>query len=87
MWRSLVPLDHHPVDEHARIEIAANKSEHPDVRDPLGQSSHQHVVIHPIEEFLQIDVHDEATAVLHITLCATHGIVRPPAWPETVACI
>jgi len=82
--RSLVPLDHHAISEHARVEVAANEPEHATVRDPLSQPSHQHVVVHTIEKFFQIDVHDIATTVLHVTLSAAHGVVRPSARPEAV---
>jgi hypothetical protein len=80
-----MPLDYHPVCEYARIEVAANEPEHAAVRDPLSQSSHQHVMVHSIEEFLQIKVHNIAAAFLHIGTSATHGIVRPSARPEAVA--
>ena len=51
---SLMPLHYHPVREYARVEIAANEPQHAAVRDPHSQPSHQHVVVHSIEEFLQI---------------------------------
>ena len=71
-----MPLDHHPIGEHARLEVAANEPQHAPVRDPLRQPSHQHVVVDPVEELLQVDVHDKATALLHVGLRATHRVVR-----------
>jgi hypothetical protein len=46
---SLMPLNYHPVCEDARIEVATNEPEHTAVRDPVGQSSYQHVVVYSIE--------------------------------------
>jgi hypothetical protein len=80
-----MPFDCYPVCEYTRIEVTANEPEDTAVRDPLSQSSHQHVVVHSIEEFLQINVHDIAAAFLHIGASATHSIVRPPARPKAVA--
>ena len=81
-----VPLDHHPVGEHARIEVAANEPQHTAVRDPLLQPSHQHVVVDPVEELLQVHVHDQATPLLHVALRPTHRVMGTSARPEAVAC-
>ena len=80
-----MPLDHHPVREHARVEVAADQPQHSTVRDPFGQPSHQHVVVDPVKELLQVDIHHDAAAFLHVGLCATHRVVRPPSGPEAVA--
>jgi hypothetical protein len=85
--RAFVPLDHHPVCEHARLEVAADQPQHPTIRYPSGQPSHQDVVVDPVEELLQIDVHHKAAAFLHRGLRAKHGVVRTPSGPEAVACI
>ena len=55
--RPLVPLHHHPVRHDAGLEVAADESQHPLVRDPSRQLPHQHVVVDPVEELLQVHVH------------------------------
>lgn len=80
-----MPLHYHPVREDSRVEVAANEPKHATVRDPHSQLSHQHVVVHSIEEFLQIKVYDIATTFLHVGTSAAHSIVRPSTRPKAVA--
>ena len=77
-----MPLHYHPAREYARVEIAANE---PSTRRSAIRISHQHVVVHSIEEFLQIKVYDIATTFLHVVTSAAHSIVRPPTRPKAVA--
>jgi len=42
-------------------------------------------VIDPVEELLQVHVHNEATTFLHVGLRTPHGVVRRPPGPEPVA--
>src|SRR5439155_14319190 len=69
----------------ARVEVAADQPQHPTVRDPSGQPSHQEVVVDPVEELLQVDVHNKAPTFLHIGLRATYRVVRTPSGPEAEA--
>jgi hypothetical protein len=85
LWRALVTLHHHPVRENPRVEVAANEPQHATVLDPLREPPHEHVVVHTIEELLQIDVHDPAATLLHVALRVTHGVVRAAPRPEAVA--
>jgi hypothetical protein len=64
-----MPLYHHPISEYARIEIA--EREHATVPNPLGQPFHQHAFS------ARKRFQDEAMALLHVSLSATHGIVCP----------
>ncbi len=49
------------------------------------QPPHQHVVVHAVEELLQVHVHHEAAAFLDVALRLAHGVVRAASRPETVA--
>jgi len=68
---------------HTRKRVGA--APHARIRDPFGQPSHQHVVVDPVEELLQVDIHDEAAAFLHVGLRMQHRFVRTPSGPKAVA--
>ena len=59
--RSLVPLHHYPVRHHSSFQVAVDESEHPTVRDLVGQLPEGHVVIDAIEKCRQIDVYIQRT--------------------------
>jgi hypothetical protein len=44
-------------------------------------------VIDPVEEFLQIHIHDDPVAVLHVALCRQHCVMRATSRPEAMAVI
>src|SRR5579872_1482076 len=56
--RPLIACHYHPVDEHSGLQIAPNHVQDPLVFDSLPHAYHQLVVVHRIEESLQVDVHD-----------------------------
>jgi hypothetical protein len=49
------------------------------------QFPHEDVVMDPIEELFEIDVHHPAPARLHVPLRLTHRIVRRASRPESIA--
>ncbi len=78
-------LHRHPVDHHAGLEVAADQPQHPDVLDSLGHPSHQHVVVDPVEELLQIHVHHPPLAALYVLARFPHGVVRSSPRAKAVA--
>ena len=40
-----------------------------------SHSSHEHVVVDPVDEFLQVNIHDPLATVLHETLDFGDGLV------------
>jgi len=83
--RAFEPLAEHPVHEDAGLQVAADQPQHPLVRYPLGQPVHQDVVIDPVEEFLQIQIHHDPVAGLHVLLRLQHRALRASPRPEAVA--
>jgi hypothetical protein len=83
--RSFVALHDHAVVHDASVEVSPNQPQYGLVVYPLGQPIHEHVVIDPVEELLQIDIHHHPPAFLHMALCLQHGIVCASARPEAVA--
>jgi site-specific DNA recombinase len=80
-----VPLHHYAVGHCSGLQIAADDPQHARVCDPVVQLPHEHVVMHAVEEFLEVHVHHPAPSVLHVLLRLPHGVVRPATRPETVA--
>ena len=85
MRRSLVTLFRHPSRQHSGFEVAANQPQKSPVLDPTRQSLHQHVVLDPVEELLQIHIHDDDSAFLNVPLRRSHRFVRAPLRTKTVA--
>ena len=55
------------------------------VADPSGQTRHQDVVVDPVEELLQVHVHDDHAPFRHVFLGLLQRVVRAAAGPEAVA--
>jgi hypothetical protein len=53
----------HPVRQHTSGQVASNQSKHPPVGYTHGHRGHQPVVVDPIEEFRQVDIHDDPMAL------------------------
>ena len=74
-----------PINQHARGEKAADQLQDALVGHPLGHQPHQDVVVDPVEELLQVDVHDKAVAGRDVRLRLFHGLMRRAPRPEAVA--
>jgi len=81
---ALKALHDDAVVHDASVEVAPNQPQHGLVVDPLRQSILEHVVIDPIEELLQINIHHHPPARLHMTLRLQPRIVRLATRSETV---
>src|SRR5512132_136176 len=49
------------------------------ISHPLGHQPHQNVMVHPVEEFLQVDIHNIAIACGDVGLRHAHRPVRRAA--------
>jgi len=72
-WASLrYPLlraHHHAIRHHdVRFEHPANENEPRSIAQSLCETRHQSLAIHPIEEFLQIEIHHPLVTRLHMSL-------------------
>jgi hypothetical protein len=54
--RSLVPFHHDPVRHDSGVEVAADEPQYATVLHSFAELAHQHVVVHAVEEFLQVHV-------------------------------
>ncbi len=62
--RSLVPFQHDPVRHDAGVEVVANEPQQTTIRDSFRETTHQHVVVHAVEEGFEVDVHHPAASFL-----------------------
>ena len=79
-----LPLNHHPVDHDARIEIAPDHSEHPLVLYSSSQSSHKDVVVNPVKKFLYVAVNNPCITPRDVRLGLDDRLVRTSPRPEPV---
>src|SRR5215469_6137625 len=93
-WRKRSPLrspfharTDQPVLHHPGIQECPDEFQQPLILDPLGDLTHQFVVIDPIEEFLQIEIHAPAVACGDILLRLCHCLMSRPPRPEPIAVI
>jgi len=70
---------------HARIQKRSNETSQSRVGDPLGHSSHQRIVVDPVEKFLQVKVHDPPIAVGDVALRLGDRLMGRAIRPEPVA--
>lgn len=85
LGHALVPRDHHPVGQDAGGEVAAHEAEQAGVRDPPRPPSQAHVVVDPVEDLRQVDVHPPPPSGLEEPLGRTHRVVRPAPGPDAGA--
>ena len=74
--RPLVYRTHQPVFHHASLQKRPDQLPQPLVADSLRDLSHQSIMIHPIEKFLQIEVHYEPITFGDVLLCLFHRLMR-----------
>jgi site-specific DNA recombinase len=74
-----------PVVEHAHRQVGPDEPEQPPIRDARRHRGDQPVVVDPVEELGQVDVHDKLIACDDIGLRLRHRLVGGAARPEAVA--
>jgi len=75
----------HAVDHDAGLQVATDEPQHPLVRDSLGQPSHCHIVVDPVEKFLEIEINHYSFPFLDVPLCRAHRLMCAASRSETVA--
>ena len=74
-----------PFSSTPAVRIAPDEPEQPPVRDARRHRGHQPVVIDPVEEFGQVNIHNEPIAFDDVGLRLRHRLVSGAARPEAVA--
>jgi hypothetical protein len=74
-----------PFDREDGVEEGADQTDNTGVRDFLAQTVDQEVVVHPVEELLQVHIDHDPPPGLHERLRRQDGIVRASARTEAVA--
>ena len=71
--------------QHARSQKAADQLQDALVSNPLGSEPHQDVVVDSIEEFLQVDIHNNSIARRDIRLRLLYRLMRRAPRPKAKA--
>src|SRR5947208_8460666 len=74
-----------PAIKHTGPQVSPDEPQNPPVRDPRRHRGHQPVVVDPVEEFGQVDIHDKPIAFNDVGLRLRHRVVSGAARPEAVA--
>lgn len=80
-----MPCRHYAIRHPSGFQVAADQPQPARVVEPIVQLSHQHVVVHAVEECLEIHVHNPVAPRLDILRRFAHGIVRATSGPEAMA--
>jgi site-specific DNA recombinase len=79
------PLDDRlPIDD-AGVQVGPDQPDHSGVRDFPAQAIDQDVVVHSVEELLQVHIHDDPPPGLHEGLCRQDSVVGASARSKAVA--
>jgi hypothetical protein len=83
--RSLIHRIHQPAFQNPRREKRPDQLQNSPVANPFCDLRHQSVVIDPVEELLQIQIHHPAVAFGYILLRLFHRLMRRPPGTKPVA--
>jgi hypothetical protein len=69
------------------LQVEAYQPQDSLIRYPLGDPSHEDVMIDPIEAFLQVDIHNPLISLLYVLLCLSHCLVGISTGSKTITVI
>ncbi len=70
------------LDHHSRVQEGADQFQQPFVFHAPSHAAHQHVMVHAVEEFLQVQIDDPGVALFQIVLDLGDCLVRRPTRPK-----
>jgi site-specific DNA recombinase len=73
--------------QHSGLQEPVNQGQYPPVLHPSAYPAQQHVVVHPVEEFLQVDVHHPRVACPDVCLRLPHRLVGAAFRAKAVAAL
>jgi len=85
LWRTFACRTDQTVLHHAGIQECPYDFQQSLIVYPLGQVAHQLVVVDPVEELLQVNVHNPAIALLNILLATAYRLMSTTAGTKPVA--
>ena len=85
MRRSFLRRAHQPVLQHAGIQKCSEQSQKPRILNPFGDTPHQDVVVDPIEELFEVEIHDPAVTLGYVALGGRHRLMRRSSGSEPEA--
>ena len=84
MRRALLGRFDQPVFQHSGVQKSPDELKHAFIGYPRGYSGHQNIVVHPIEELLQIDIHHIPEARSDILLGLSYRLMRRTSRTKSV---
>jgi site-specific DNA recombinase len=85
LWCPLVALHKRSVLQHSCFQEAPDDPQQAFVFHSTCETAHQYIVINPVEELLQVDIHDDLSPLGHVLLRPLQRLVGAAAGPESVA--
>src|ERR1017187_5178117 len=84
--RSLVAGNAHPVLHHTGLKEAPNDEKKAFVADPARDSGHEDIVVYPVEELLEVEIHNKLAPLLcYVFPCLFQSHVRASSGSESIA--
>ena len=75
---------HQAILQHSCVEKRPQELEHPLVFQPFGRQAHEDIVIYPVKELFQVDIHHKAVALGDIRLRLGYRLVRRASGAKAV---
>ena len=69
-----LPRTRYPAFHQSRFQIASDQLADPFVLYLASHACHQHIMIHTVEELLQVHIHDPSLALRNVAPCRLHTI-------------
>ena len=82
---TLHPLQYNTAVHDDCVQIVANQAQAALVHDVPLEPLHQDVVVDSVKDFLQVHIHNDSLAALHVQLCFEHGIRGASVRSEAMA--
>jgi site-specific DNA recombinase len=83
--RPFMALDAYAVPHHPCFQEATGNAQQSLVGHVSRQPGHEHIVVHPVEELFQVDIHHDAPPLSHVFSRLLHRFVRVPPASKSVA--
>ena len=77
----------HSILHDARTKIGTKELEHLLIRDPVGHSSHEGVVVHPVEECFQVEIDHPGVTACDGVLSPAHRLMGRAPGAKAVALV
>ena len=82
--RAFFRLHHYPVHHHAAVQVRSDEFQHAFVLHHSHNSRHQHIVVDPVKELLQVYIHHPVVPFSDVLPRLLHGLMCAPTRSKPV---